>query len=110
MEVYARARKIRISAQKMRPIADRVRGKHIAEALEFLSFCNNAGALPIKKALESAIANAENNHDADIDELRVTRIFIDKGRTMKRMRPRAKGRMDRIFKRTSHITVAVADD
>jgi LSU ribosomal protein L22P len=81
----------------------------VGEALNILAFSTKKGAHLVKKVLESAIANAEHNEGADVDELRVSTIFVDEGMTMKRIRPRAKGRADRILKRTSHITVKVAD-
>jgi large subunit ribosomal protein L22 len=86
-----------------------IRGKSVAEALDILTFSPKKGADLVKKVLESAIANAEHNNGADVDELTVSTIFVDEGMTMKRIRPRAKGRADRIFKRTSHITVKVAE-
>lgn len=110
MEVSAKARRLRISAQKARLVADQVRGRPVADALDILNFSTKKGAVLVRKALESAIANAENNEGADIDELRVSEIYVDEGLTMKRIRPRAKGRADRIFKRTSHITVTVSDN
>ena len=79
-------------------------------ALDLLTFSNKKAAVNIKKVLESAIANAEQNEGADVDELRVSTIFVDEGVTMKRIRARAKGRADRILKRSCHITVKVADD
>jgi len=109
MEVSAIAKRLRITAQKARLVADQVRGKPVAEALDILNFSSQKGAGLVKKVLESAIANAENNEGADVDELRVHRIFVDEGVTMKRIMPRAKGRADRISKRTSHITVTVSD-
>lgn len=109
MEVAARLRGARISAQKARLVADQVRGKPVEQALDLLSFSNKKGAAIIKKVLESAIANAEHNQGADVDELKVSTIFVDEGTTLKRMMPRAKGRSDRIFKRTCHITVKVAE-
>jgi len=90
-------------------VADQVRGKSIEDALNTLSFSTKKGAEIIKKVLNSAIANAEHNEGADIDELKVSTIYVDEGMTMKRIKPRAKGRADRIFKRTCHITVKVAD-
>ncbi|MEE4360684.1 MAG: 50S ribosomal protein L22 [Pseudomonadales bacterium] len=110
MEVSAKALRIRMSAQKARLVADQIRGKDVAAALDILTFSNKAAATPIRKALESAIANAEHNEGADVDELRIARIFVDEGMTLKRIKPRAKGRADRIFKRTCHITVAVTDE
>jgi large subunit ribosomal protein L22 len=109
MEVSAKLKGARISAQKARLVADQIRGKSVEEALDILVFSNKKAAEIIKKILDSAIANAEHNEGADIDELSVSTIFVDEGMTMKRIRPRAKGRADRIMKRTCHITVKVAD-
>jgi large subunit ribosomal protein L22 len=109
MEVAASLKGARISAQKARLVADQVRGKSVEDALNLLNFSTKKGADIIKKVLNSAIANAEHNDGADIDELKVSTIFVDEGMTMKRIKPRAKGRADRIFKRTCHITVKVAD-
>ena len=109
MEVAARLKGARISAQKARLVADQVRGKPVEEALDLLEFSPKKAAHLVKKVLNSAIANAENNEGADVDELKVSSIFVDEGMTMKRLRPRAKGRADRILKRTCHITVKVAD-
>lgn len=109
MEVAAKLRGARISAQKARLVADQVRGKPVEEALNTLEFSTKKAAHLVRKVLNSAIANAENNEGADIDDLRVSTIFVDEGLTMKRMRARAKGRGDRILKRTCHITVMVAD-
>lgn len=109
MQVRAVAKRVRISPQKARLVADQVRGKPVAEALNILSFSNKKGAVLVRKVLESAIANAENNEAADVDELKVSEIFVDQSFSMKRIKPRAKGRADRILKRTSHITVAVSD-
>lgn len=110
MEVAAKLRGVRLSAQKARLVADQVRGKPVEEALDILAFSQKKGAELIKKVLESAIANAEHNEGADVDELRVSTVFVDEGTTMKRIKPRAKGRADRIFKRSCHITVKVADE
>lgn len=109
MEVAAKLRGARLSAQKARLVADQIRGKAVDEALDILAFSPKKGAALIKKVLESAIANAEHNDGADVDELKVSTIFVDEGLTMKRIQPRAKGRADRICKRTCHITVKVAD-
>lgn len=109
MEVAAKLSGARLSAQKARLVADQIRGKHVEEALDILTFSNKKGADIIKKVLESAIANAEHNDGADVDELKVSTIFVDEGMTMKRIRPRAKGRADRILKRSCHITVKVAE-
>ncbi|MCG8439764.1 MAG: 50S ribosomal protein L22, partial [Pseudomonadales bacterium] len=107
--VAARLRGARISAQKARLVADQVRGLEVEKALNLLEFSPKKAAKIVKKVLESAIANAENNDGADVDELKVSTIFVDEGMTMKRIRPRAKGRADRILKRTCHITVKVSE-
>ncbi len=109
MEVAAKLKGARISAQKARLIADQVRGMPVEEALSLLEFSPKKAAHIVKKVLDSAIANAENNEGADVDELKVSSIYVDEGMTMKRIQPRAKGRADRIFKRSCHITVKVAD-
>ncbi|MBJ38262.1 MAG: 50S ribosomal protein L22 [Gammaproteobacteria bacterium] len=109
MEVTAKLKGARMSAQKARLVADQIRGKEVGDALNILSFSTKKGAHLVRKLLESAIANAEHNEGADVDELTVSRIFVDEGLMMKRLRPRAKGRADRILKRTCHITLAVAD-
>ncbi|MDM3870640.1 50S ribosomal protein L22 [Porticoccus sp. GXU_MW_L64] len=108
METTAKLRGARLSAQKARLVADQIRGKSVEDALDILKFSPKKGADLIQKVLESAIANAEHNDGADIDELKVSTIFVDEGMTMKRIMPRAKGRADRILKRTCHITVKVA--
>ena len=110
MQVGARLKGAKISAQKARLVADQIRGKEVGAALDILSFSTKKGAQLVKKLLESAIANAEHNEGADVDELIVAKIHVDEGLTMKRIRPRAKGRADRILKRTCHITLAVADE
>ena len=109
MEVAARLKGAQISAQKVRLVADQVRGLRVEEALGLLEFSSKKAAHLVKKLLDSAIANAENNEGADVDELKVSSIFVDEGMTMKRLRPRAKGRADRILKRSCHITIKVAD-
>nr|CAA6829520.1 MAG: LSU ribosomal protein L22p (L17e) [uncultured Thiotrichaceae bacterium] len=109
MEVAARLRFARLSPQKGRLVADQIRGLPVDKALDILAFSPKKGAAMLKKVLESAIANAEHNDGADVDELSVKRVFVDQGPTMKRIRPRAKGRANRILKRTSHITVTVGD-
>lgn len=109
MEVAAKLSGARLSAQKARLVADLVRGKRVDDALNILAFSEKKGAAIVKKVLESAIANAEHNQGLDVDELAVSTIFVDEGPTMKRIKPRAKGRADRIFKRTCHITVKVAE-
>ena len=110
MQVSAKANRLRISPQKARLIVDQVRGKPVSEALDILSFSPQKAAGLVRKVVESAIANAENNEGADIDELKICEIYVNEGLTMKRIRPRAKGRADRILKRTSHITVTVTDE
>jgi len=109
MEVAAKLTFARISAQKTRLVADQVRGLSVDKALQTLAFSPKKAAVIVKKVLESAIANAEHNDGADIDELKVAKIFVDEGPTHKRMRARAKGRGNRILKRTSHITVVVGE-
>ena len=109
MEVSARLKGAQISAQKARLVADQVRGLPVEDALNLLEFSTKKAAHIVRKLLDSAIANAENNEGADVDELKVSSIFVDEAMTMKRLRPRAKGRADRILKRSCHITVKVAD-
>lgn len=109
METAAKLKFARISPQKCRLVADQVRGLPVEKALEILKFSPKKGAHIVGKVLESAIANAEHNDGADIDELSVTQVYVDEGPTMKRIRPRAKGRANRILKRTSHITLMVGD-
>ena len=110
MQVSAKANRLQISPQKARLVVDQVRGKSVSDALDILGFSNQKAAVLVRKLVESAIANAENNEGADIDELKICEIFVNEGLTMKRIRPRAKGRADRIFKRSSHITVTVTDE
>ena len=109
VEVAAKLRGAKLSAQKARLVADQVRGKPVEEALDILAFSPKKGAALMKKVLESAIANAEHNEGADVDELHVSTVFVDEGMTMKRIKPRAKGRADRILKRSCHITVKVSE-
>ena len=109
MEAIAKHRYARTSAQKARLVADQVRGLSVDKAVNILTFSPKKAAVLVKKVLESAIANAEHNEGADIDALRVATIMVDEGPSMKRIRPRAKGRADRILKRTAHITVVVSD-
>jgi len=110
MQAAARVRYVRISAQKARLVGDQIRGLHVEQAMNLLVFSPKKGAGIIKKVLESAIANAEQNEGADVDELRVAEVQVNEGPTMKRIRARAKGRASRIFKRTSHISVTVAEN
>ena len=109
METMAVLRGARISAQKARLVADQIRGKPVEEALNTLNFSTKKAAALVKKVLDSAIANAEHNAGADVDELKVSSIYVDEGTSLKRIMPRAKGRADRITKRSCHITVKVAD-
>ena len=109
MEVSATLKQAHISAQKARLVADQVRGLPVERALNVLMFSPKKAAAMVRKVLESAIANAEHNEGADIDELKVSAIFVDEARTLKRFRARAKGRGTRILKRNSHITVKVGD-
>ncbi len=109
MSTSAKLTNSRLSPQKMRLVADQVRGLPVERALDVLTFSNKKAATVIKKVLESAIANAEHNDGADIDELKISEILVDAGPTMKRLRPRARGRADRIIKRTSHLKVTVSE-
>jgi large subunit ribosomal protein L22 len=109
MRAEATLKHARISAQKARLVADLIRGQRVEQALNTLSFSTKKGAALVKKVLESAIANAEHNAGADVDELKVESIQVNEGPTMKRIMPRAKGRANRIMKRTSHITLTVAE-
>ena len=110
MQVLAKLKYARISPQKCRLVADAVRGQPVGTALQTLSLMQKKGARIVKKVLESAVANAEHNHGADIDELKVSMIHVDEAPTFRRYRARAKGRSSRIIKRNSHITVQVADE
>ena len=110
MEVSATMKRCRISPQKCRLVADRLRGLSVERALEDLRFSRTKSAGLILQLLESAIANAENNEGADIDELRVHTIQVDQGMTIKRFRARARGRASSIKKRTSHISITLSDE
>ncbi len=109
MGTSATLRYTRTSPQKVRLVADLIRGLPVDRALDILTFSNKKGAAVIKKLLESAIANAEHNDGADIDSLKIESIRVDQGAVLKRMMPRARGRADRILKRTSHITITVTE-
>ena len=109
MATTAKLRFSRISAQKARLVADQIRGLPVDRALSLLKYSNKKAAGIIRKVLESAIANAEHNDGADIDELKVKTICVDQGPALKRLRPRARGRADQILKRMSHVTVTVAE-
>lgn len=109
MEVSARLNNAPLSAQKARLVGDQIRGLPVEKALDILKFSPKKAAGIILKILESAIANAEHNDNADIDELKVSTVFVNEGMAMKRVMPRAKGRANRILKRTCHITIKVAE-
>ena len=109
MNVQAKLYGVRLSAQKGRLVADLVRGQPIGNALNILTFTPKKGAKIIKKVLESAIANAEHNNGADIDELKVQTIYVEKGPVLKRFHARAKGRGNRITKPTCHVFLTVGD-
>jgi large subunit ribosomal protein L22 len=109
MNATAKLRGARISAQKVRLVANQVRGMPVEKAEQLLAFSTKKAAFIMKKVLLSAIANAEHNDGADIDELTISTIMVDEGPTLKRGRARAKGRGTQILKRTSHITLTVAD-
>lgn len=110
MEVKASLKNAALSAQKGRLVADMIRTKEVSKAVDILKFTQKKGARLILKVLESAVANAENNNGVDIDELRVSTIFVDEAPTFKRIRARAKGRANRILKRNCHITIKVSDE
>ena len=110
METSATAKRLRMAPRKLRLVADQVRGRPVEDALNILAFSTGKGAPLVRDVLNSAIANAEHNEGADIDDLVVREIKVDEGITIKRIRPRARGRADRILKRTSHITVTVSDE
>ena len=107
MATIAKHRHAKISAQKVRLVADQIRGLPVEKAINILTFSPKKAAVLMKSVLDSAIANAEHNDGADIDELVVSTVMVDEAPTAKRMKPRAKGRGNRILKRTSHITVVV---
>lgn len=109
MEVHAKVKNQRISAQKVRLVANEIRGNNVASALDKLAFSTKKSAALVKKVLESAISNAENNAGLDIDALKISKIYVDEGTTLKRFRARAKGRGTRILKRTSNLTVVVSE-
>lgn len=109
MEAKAIARTVRIAPRKARLVIDLIRGKKVGEALSILKFTPKAGSIVVEKVLKSAIANAENNHSMDVNSLYVKEAWVSEGPTMKRFLPRAKGSASPINKRTSHITVVVAE-
>ena len=110
MEVSSTLRYARLSPQKARLVANQVRGLPVERAVEVLNFSRRKAAVTLKKVLESAIANAEHNEGADIDELRVGIVEVNQGPTFRRYRARARGRAGRITKRTSHIRLTVTDE
>ncbi len=110
MKVQARARYVRQSPYKVRQVLDLIRGLPVDDARTMLEYANRRATEPVRKVLDSAVANAEHNHALDADELFVAEAYADEGPTLKRFRPRARGRATRIRKRTSHITVVVAED
>lgn len=109
MEISAKLKNAPLSAQKARMVSDQIRGMTVEKALNTLEFSSKKAAAIIKKVLESAIANAEHNESADIDELRVSSVYVNEGATMKRFKARAKGRANHILKRTCHITIKIAE-
>lgn len=109
MSTSAKLKDMRISPQKVRLVADQIRGLQVDQALSVLTFSNKKAAVLLKKVLNSAISNAEHNQGADIDELRISEIVVDVSTTMKRLHPRARGRADRIIKRTSRVRVTVSE-
>lgn len=110
MATVAKLRKARIAPQKVRLIADQIRGLPVDQAISLLAFSSKKAAGIVKKVLESAIANAEHNDGADVDELTVSHISVDEGPTMKRWRARARGRAAKILKRTCHVTISVEEE
>ena len=109
MEAKAVAKYVRIAPRKVRVVMDLIRGKDVAEAFAILKFTPKAGADVIEKVLKSAVANAENNFDMDVDRLYVSTAFVDQGPTLKRIHPRSRGQAFKILKRTSHVTVIVEE-
>ena len=110
METRAYLKGTRLSPQKAALVADQIRGKSVDEAMDFLSFNKQKGSAVIKKLLESAIANAEINSNADIDKLAISSIIVNQGMRLKRMKPRARGRADRIIKPTCHIEIILSEE
>lgn len=110
MEAVAKTRYLRVSPYKARLVIDQIRGQKVETALQILQFSKKGVSKSIRETLKSAIANAENNFGLDVDTLIVSRAFVDQAPTLKRFRPRARGRASRILKRSSHVTVAVQPD
>ncbi len=109
MLVTAKLNGARISARKVRRVADQIRSQPVSKALNCLTFSHHKSAVFIGKVLNSAIANAESQRSADVDTLRVHRVYVNEGKTMKRIRYRARGRADRVLKRSCHITIVLDD-
>lgn len=109
MEIITRCRYIRSSAQKLRLVVNMIRNKKVSQALGILRYTNKKASFLVKKVLKSAVANAEHNNGLCVDSLKVSKIVVDNGPSMKRVMPRAKGRSDRIIKRTSHLTIILSD-
>lgn len=109
MEANATLRFLRIAPRKVRLLADMIRGKPVQDAINALRFTRKSASLPLRKLIESAVANAENNHGLDIDTLRIREIRVDEGPTLKRFSPRAQGRAFPIMKRTSHVAVVLEE-
>tara|TARA_B100001121_G_scaffold285951_1_gene282088 strand:+ start:195 stop:530 length:336 start_codon:yes stop_codon:yes gene_type:complete len=109
-EVRANLKYVRVSPQKCRLVVDTIRGKKVSDALDILSYSKQKSSQIVKKVLESAIANAENNKGADIDNLKVNTVYVNVGPTLKRFRARAKGSANRILKRSSHITIGLLEE
>jgi len=109
VEISAKLSNAPLSAQKARLVGDQIRGLPVDKALNILKFSSKKAAAIVKKVLESAVANAEHNDNADVDDLRVSTVFVDEARTLKRVSARAKGRANHILKRTCHITIKVAE-
>ena len=109
MEVSAKLRRVRLSPRKARLVADQIRGRMVGEALDILSFSNKKAGDILERLLKSAIANAEHNLNADPDNLRIATVCVDQGPVLKRMKPRARGRADRLLKPTSHIVLSLTD-
>ena len=107
MESKVVAKFVRITPRKVRVVLDLIRGKNVAEAFAILKFTPKAGAVVVEKVLRSAVANAENNYDMDVDKLVIKTAFADDGPTMKRIHPRSRGQAFKILKRTSHVTIVV---
>ncbi|SHJ89225.1 LSU ribosomal protein L22P [Anaerobranca californiensis DSM 14826] len=109
MEAKSVARYVRIAPRKVRIVLDLIRGKSVSDALAILKFTPKAASPILEKVLKSAVANAEHNYDMDVNNLYISKAFADQGPTLKRFRPRAQGRATRINKKTSHITIVVAE-